>query len=175
LLADAGQTEHGAFWRHVEAHAHFDRGRTEDRASARAAPEEAIQSGPQTAWFRRLARTSATLAGAPAAADDNDRLFLAWDEWRRKVGGRLDRVLARGRDLLVGSHDQQCEGLVYLARLAGTNGERPPKTEQSSTWTARWSWSTPGRSQRRIWEVKTAVMVFHAARRAAMWSMMRRS
>jgi hypothetical protein len=157
LLADAGETEHGAFWRYVEAHAHFDRGRLEDRALARAALEEAIQSGPQTAWFRRLARTSATLAGAPASADDNDRLFLAWDEWRREAGGRLDRFLARGRDLLTGSHDEQCEGLVYLARLAGASGERPPKTEQSAT-DCRWSWPTPGRSQRRIWEVKTAVV-----------------
>jgi hypothetical protein len=60
----------------------------EDRASARAALEDAIQSGPHTAWFRRLARTSATLAGAPQAADDNDRLFLTWDERRREAGGR---------------------------------------------------------------------------------------
>ena len=157
LLAAAGEAEHGAFWRYVEAHAHFDRGRMEDRASARVALEEAIESGPQTAWFRRLARTSATLAGKPTSADDNDRLFLAWDEWRREAGGRLDRALTRGRDLLTGTHDEQCEGLVYLSRLAGASGERPPKTEQSAT-DCRWSWPMSSRSQRRIWEVKTAVV-----------------
>ncbi|GAA4969527.1 DEAD/DEAH box helicase [Kineococcus glutinatus] len=155
LLAESGETEHAAFWRYVEAHAHFDRGRVEDRAAARAALDDAINKGPQTAWFRRLARTSAALAGAPSAADDNDRLFLTWDDWRREAGGRLDRALSRGRDLLTGNHDQQCEGLIHLARLAGADGERPPRTEQSAT-DCRWSWSTPGRSQRRIWEVKTA-------------------
>jgi len=36
LLATAGETEHAAFWRYVEAHAHFDRGgRPEDRDAAR--------------------------------------------------------------------------------------------------------------------------------------------
>lgn len=156
LLAAAGETEHGAFWRYVEAHAHFDRGRAHDGALARAALEEAIQSGPRTAWFRRLARTSSALAGAPASADDNDRLFLAWDDWRREAGSRLDRSLARGRTLLAGGHDEQCEGLVYLARMAGADGGRPPKAEQSAS-DCRWNWSTPGRPQRRIWEVKTAV------------------
>lgn len=156
LLATAGETEHGAFWRYVEAHARFDRGRTADRSLAHAALQEAIQTGPQTAWFRRLARTSATLAGAPAVADDNDRLFLAWDEWRREAGVRLDRVLARGRTLLTGGHNEQCEGLIYLARLAGADGGRPQKAEQSAS-DCVWNWSTPGRPQRRVWEVKTAV------------------
>lgn len=157
LLTAAGETEHGAFWRYVEAHAHYGRGRTEDRASARAALDDAIETGPQTAWFRRLARTSATLAGTTASADENDRLFLAWDEWRREAGGRLERNLTRGRDLLTGTHDEQCEGLVYLARLAGVDGVRPPRSEQSAT-DCRWTWSTPSRSQRRIWEVKTAMV-----------------
>lgn len=157
LLATAGETEHGAFWRYVEAHAHYDRGRVEDRASARAALDDAIETGPQTAWFRRLARTSAALAGTTASADENDRLFLAWDEWRREAGGRLERILTRGRDLLTGTHDEQCEGLIYLARLAGADAGRPPKSEQSAT-DCRWTWSTLSRSQRRIWEVKTAVV-----------------
>jgi hypothetical protein len=154
LLAAAGETEHAAFWRYVQAHAHFDRGRREGHAAAQAALEEAIANGPRTAWFRRLARTSAMLAGSQQAADDTDRLFLAWDEWRREAGGRLDQVLTAGRGLLTGNHDQQCEGLIFLARLAGANGQRPPGTEQSAT-DCRWSWSTPRRSQRRIWEVKT--------------------
>lgn len=155
-LAVAGETEHSAFWRYVEAHAHFDRGRTEDRARAREALEDAIQSGPRTAWFRRLARTSVNLAGERTSGDDNDRLFLAWDEWRREVDTRLDRVLSQGRKLLTGSHDEQCEGLVYLARLAGADGRRPQKTEQSAS-DCGWSWSAPGHPQRRTWEVKTAV------------------
>jgi hypothetical protein len=37
LLTAAGETEHAAFWRYVEAHALFDRGRIEDLAAARSA------------------------------------------------------------------------------------------------------------------------------------------
>jgi hypothetical protein len=56
--------------------------------------------------------------------------------------------------LLTGNHDQQCEGLKVLARLAGASGERLPKTEQSAT-DCRWTWSTVKRGERRVWEVKT--------------------
>jgi hypothetical protein len=52
--------------------------------------DEAICNGPRTARFRRLSRTSALLAGDSRTADDTDRLFLGWDEWRREAGGRLD-------------------------------------------------------------------------------------
>ncbi|GDY33219.1 hypothetical protein [Gandjariella thermophila] len=152
--AAAGETEHAAFWRYVEAHAHFARGRPQDLAVARAALEEATANGPRTTWFRRLARTVADLEGYDRTADDTDRFFLAWDEWRREAGSRLDRALSAGRTLLAGSHDQQCEGLRVLARLAGASGERPPKIEQSAT-DCRWTWSTPKRAERRVWEVKT--------------------
>jgi hypothetical protein len=154
LLANAGETEHAAFWRYVEAHAHFDRGRSEDLAAARAALEDATKNGPRTTWFRRLSRTISDLTGHEQAADDTDRFFLAWDEWRREVGARLDQALSDGRAQLTGSHDQQCDGLKVLARLAGAIGERPPKTEQSAT-DCRWSWSTASKAQRRVWEVKT--------------------
>jgi hypothetical protein len=154
LLAAAGETEHAAFWRYIQAHALFDRGRTEDLATARTALEEATTNGPRTAWFRRLGRTVADLKGHERTADDTDRFFLAWDEWRREVGGRLDRALSDGRTLLAGNHDQQCEGLKVLARLVGASGERPPKTEQSAT-DCRWTWSTVKRGERRVWEVKT--------------------
>lgn len=154
LLAAAGETEHAAFWRYIQAHALFDRGRTEDLAAARTALEEATANGPRTAWFRRLGRTVADLKGHERTADDTDRFFLAWDEWRREVGGRLDRALSDGRTLLAGNHDQQCEGLKVLARLVGASGERPPKTEQSAT-DCRWTWSTVKRGERRVWEVKT--------------------
>ena len=141
LLAAAGETEHAAFWRYIQAHALFDRGRPEDLAAARVALEDATANGPRTAWFRRLGRTVADLQGHERTADDTDRFFLAWDEWRREAGGRLDRALSDGRALLAGSHDEQCEGLKVLARLAGASGERPPKTEQSAT-DCRWTWST---------------------------------
>lgn len=153
-LTTAGETEHAAFWRYVEAHAHFDRGRPQDLAAARKALQEATANGPRTTWFRRLARTVADLEGYEQTADDTDRFFLAWDEWRRETGARLDRVLSEGRVLLTGSHDQQCEGLTRLARLVGASGERPPKTEQSAT-DCRWTWSTVKRAERRVWEVKT--------------------
>lgn len=154
LLAAAGETEHAAFWRYVEAHAHFDRGRPEDRDAARAALDEAISSGPRTTWFRRLSRTSAMLAGGSQTGDDTDRLFLAWDEWIREAGARLDHQLGQGRTALTGNHDQQCDGLTVLARLVGAAAERPPKAEQAGT-DCRWAWSTPRESQRRLWEVKT--------------------
>jgi hypothetical protein len=153
-LAAAGETEHAAFWRYVEAHAHFDRGRPQDLAAARKALEDATNNGPRTTWFRRLARTVADLEGYEHAADDTDRFFLAWDEWRREAGARLDRALSDGRALLAGSHPQQCEGLKVLARLVGASGERPPRTEQSAT-DCRWTWSTAKRAERRVWEVKT--------------------
>ncbi|MFF7543372.1 DEAD/DEAH box helicase family protein [Streptomyces canus] len=153
-LAMAGETEHAAFWRYVEAHAHFDRGRPQDLVAARRALQDAITGGPRTTWFRRLARTVADLEGHQHAADDTDRFFLAWDEWRRETGGRLDRVLSEGRTLITGSHDQQCEGLTRLARLVGASGERPPRKEQSAT-DCRWTWSTVKRAERRVWEVKT--------------------
>ena len=153
-LAKAGETEHAAFWRYVEAHAYFDRGRPQDLAAARKALVDATTGGPRTTWFRRLARTVADLDGYEHTADDTDRFFLVWDEWRRETGARLDRVLSEGRMLLTGNHDQQCEGLNRLARLVGASGERPPKTEQSAT-DCRWTWSTVKRAERRVWEVKT--------------------
>lgn len=133
----------------MEAHAHFDRGRPLDLAAARKALEEATAGGPHTTWFRRLARTAADLEGYEHTADDTDRFFLTWDKWRRETGGRLDRVLSKGRALLTGSHDQQCEALTRLARLVGASGERPPKTEQSAT-DCRWTWSTIKRAERRV-------------------------
>lgn len=154
MLSAAGETEHAAFWRYVEAHALYDRGRAEDLAAARSALEQATANGPRTTWFRRLSRAIADLAGAEKRADDSDRFFLAWNEWRREAGGRLDAALTLGRAQLQGSHDERCEGLKVLARLCGAIGERPPKSEQSAT-DCRWTWSTVRRGERRVWEVKT--------------------
>ncbi|MFB7335246.1 DEAD/DEAH box helicase [Streptomyces adustus] len=153
-LARGGETEHAAFWRYVEAHAHFDRGRPQDLAAAREALKDATANGPRTAWFRRLERTIAGLDGHEHTTDTTDRFFLAWDGWRREAGERLERVISEGRIALTGSHDQQCDGLTRLARLLGATGERPPKKEQSAT-DCRWTWPTVKRTERRVWEVKT--------------------
>lgn len=155
LLATAGETEHAAFWRYVEAHAHFNHGHKQDLAAARNALEDATVNGPRTTWFRRLSRTILDLSGEDSAGiDDSDRIFLVWDDWLREAGGRLDRTLSEGRVLLAGTHDEQCEGVRLLARLAGAAGDRPSKTEQSAT-DCRWTWSTARRGERRVWEIKT--------------------
>jgi hypothetical protein len=56
LLAAAGETEHAAFWRYVEAHAYYDRGRAEDLAAAKSALEQATANGPRgfVGWLARL-------------------------------------------------------------------------------------------------------------------------
>jgi Helicase C-terminal domain len=154
LLGTAGEREHAAFWRYVEAHAHFGRGRAQDIAAAREALQNAVEDGPRTAWFLRLKGTAADLAGQEKGAADGDRIFLAWDELHREFGARLEHTLAEARRQLTGGHDEQCEGLKMLARLVGAVGERPPKSEQSAT-DCRWSWSTTRRAERRVWEVKT--------------------
>lgn len=154
LLSEAGEREHAAFWRYVEAHAHFARGRPQDLDAARDALQDAVKDGPRTAWFLRLKGAIAELAGQEKAAGDGDRIFLAWDDLHREFGADLEQVLAQARQQLAGSHDEQCDGLKMLARLAGAVGERPPKSEQSAT-DCRWSWSTTRRAERRVWEVKT--------------------
>ena len=153
-LSAAGEQEHAAFWRYVEAHALFDSGSRQDLDDARAALQDAVRNGPRTAWFLRLKATIADLSGQEKPAADGDRIFLAWDGLHREFGATLEKALAAARRQLSGSHDEQCEGLRMLARLAGAVGERPPKAEQSAT-DCRWSWSTTRRAERRVWEVKT--------------------
>jgi Helicase C-terminal domain/DEAD/DEAH box helicase len=154
LLRAAGEQEHAAFWRYVEAHALFDRGSQHDVDDARQALQDAVENGPRTAWFLRLKGTIADLSGQEKGAADGDRIFLAWDDLHREYGAHLDQALAETRRQLAGSHDEQCEGLKVLARLAGAAGDRPPRSEQSAT-DCRWSWSTTRRAERRVWEVKT--------------------
>ena len=62
------------------------------------------------------------LAGDSQTADDTDRLFSAGTSGV----GRRTGPLGQGRTALTGSHDQQCEGLIVLARLVGADAERPP-------------------------------------------------
>ena len=52
-------------------------------------------------------------------ADDTDRFFLGWDEWRRQAGSRLDAELLLGRTHLRGSRDEQRKALKGRARLCG--------------------------------------------------------
>lgn len=159
LLRAAGEVEHAAFWRYVEAHAHFTGGTSADLEASRKALADAIKDGPRTTWFQRLRRAAAALEGRSSGqlpVSDGDRLFLTWDDWRRESAGKkLGKQLGTGRAMLNGSHDQQCDGLLMLARLCGVDAARPPKAEQSAT-DCRWSWSTTRKSERRVWEVKTA-------------------
>lgn len=152
ILQSAGEVEHAAFWKYVQAHALFGTGRPLDFTAAREALETAVDAAPETAWFVRLRRTIDALAGTSVRGTFHDALFLGWDEWIREGGGRIQSKLARTRPLLEGTHDQRCEALTVLARLCGTAGDRP--SGQSAT-DARWVWATRRKGQRRIWEVKT--------------------
>lgn len=152
-LTEAGEPEHSAFWRYVQAHALYDSGRSSDLPAPRRAVEEAVASAPRTAWFVRLARTAESLAGRQIDPTAHDSLFLAWDEWLREGGGRLPVRIAEARSYLTGSHDQRAAALELLARLSGAAGDRP--SGQSAT-DARWLWATSTRGQCRVWEVKTS-------------------
>lgn len=152
-LTAAGEPEHSAFWRYVQAHILYDSGRTSDLPIARRAVEDAVATAPRTAWFVRLARTAESLAGRHVDPTAHDALFLSWDEWLREGGGRLAALIAEARGHLTGTHDQRAQALEVLARLCGALGDRP--TGQSAT-DARWVWATPRRGQRRVWEVKTS-------------------
>jgi hypothetical protein len=151
LLA-AGEPEHSAFWRYVQAHALFERGGDVHLAAAKAAITEAVTSAPRTAWFLRLTRTAEELEGRSVDPTAHDPLFLAWDEWLRDSTARLLGQIAEARAWLTGSHDQRSDALITLARLCGAAGERP--RGQSAT-DARWVWATLRKGHRRVWEVKT--------------------
>jgi hypothetical protein len=135
LLESAGETEHSAFWRYVEAHAHYERLGSPDTASAHRCVERAVAAAPNTAWFVRLRRTAEALAGRVTQPAGHDALFLAWDEWIRETGSRLDALIARNRTWLKGTHDQRADALGVLGRLCGASADRP--TGQSAT-DVRW-------------------------------------
>ncbi|OZE39703.1 hypothetical protein CH278_00240 [Rhodococcus sp. 05-2254-5] len=123
-LAAADETEHAAFWRYVEAHAHFTGGTPKDFAAARNALEDATHDGPRTAWFQRLRRTISDLDGFTNPADDTDQLFLAWDEWRREAGTRLAKEISAGRALLA--------GMTRLSEIPQPRSPKFPTRERSS-------------------------------------------
>ena len=152
LLEAAGETEHSAFWRYVQAHAYYERIGGPDTVAARRCVEQAIAAAPNTAWFVRLRRTAEALAGRPASPAGHDALFLAWDDWIREAGPRLGAGIAQHRAWLRGTHDQRAEALVILARLCGATASRPAG---SSATDALWEWADLRKGHRRVWEVKT--------------------
>ena len=152
LLSASGEAEHSAFWRYVEAQAHYVQGGPASLGDAIEALEPVVANGPRTAWFIRLHRTLDELQGRQASTGSDDELFLNWDDWLRKPAQRIERELATARAGLAGGHDQRAEGLLTLARLVGVWSNRPTG---SSATDVRWRWVDKGRAQRRVWEVKT--------------------
>lgn len=152
LLTAAGESEHSAFWRYVEAHAMFAAGGSRAMTRAAAAISEAVANGPRTSWFVRLQRTLNDLQGRSTATAGHEDLFLGWDTWLRESGASVQRDLTRARAMLEGSHDQRVVALLTLARLSGAWGERP--TGPSAT-DVRWTWIARGVAERRVWEIKT--------------------
>lgn len=154
-LDTVGETEHGAFWRYVEAHSHYVQGSLQGRRRARRALEEAVRNGPRTVWFRRLESTAAALAGRVSVSSELDSLFQSWDEWIRERGNRIRHHLEGTRSLLSGTHDEQCQALTDMGRLFGVTTQRPPKQEQSAP-DCRWKWLSRRGVEVRVWEVKTS-------------------
>ena len=154
-LADDGQIEHAAFWRYVEAHAHYCRGSDKDLRAATAALNTATTDAPRTSWFSRLERMAEELSGRTVQIGRLDSLFLAWDEWVRSFSTyQIEQRISRCRSYLLGTHDQRCESLVTVAHLSGAMGSRPKKSEQAAT-DCLWSWYSQKGEERRVWEVKT--------------------
>lgn len=152
LLEAAGETEHSAFWRYVQAHAYYERLGSPDTAAAKRCIDQSVAAAPNTAWFVRLRRTAEALAGHTASTVGNDALFFAWDEWIREAGAKLDVAIAQHRGWLRGTHDQRADALTVLGRLCGATTDRT--TGQSAT-DARWVWAARRKGHRRVWEVKT--------------------
>ena len=152
LLEAAGETEHSAFWRYVQAHAYYERLGVPDITAARQCIERAVAAAPNTAWFVRLRRVAETLAGRTTSPAGHDALFLAWDDWIRESGPALATTIAQYRSWLHGTHDERAEALIILGRLCGVTADRP--AGQSAT-DARWSWADLKKGHRRVWEVKT--------------------
>jgi hypothetical protein len=152
ILHEAGEPEHSAFWRYVQAHALFELDTPAQLAGAKQAIQRAVEAAPRTAWFIRLTRTAADLAGRTVDPTGYDSLFLAWDEWLRESTPRLPARIAEARGWLSGTHDQRCDALVVLARLCGVAGDRPTGQSASDN---RWVWATSRKGHRRVWEIKT--------------------
>lgn len=153
-LTNAGEIEHAAFWRYVQAQAHYIDGKPGSTGRAIDALRAATQAGTSTTWFARLRRVLGELRGEQATQVD-DQPWLTWDEWIQEAGlGGIRRAVAQCRDGLTGTHDEQAMALVLLGRLAGVAAERP--SGQGVT-DAVWNWPGTRKVERRLWEVKTGV------------------
>ncbi len=148
LLDEKSELEHAAFWKYVQAHAHYEQGGPAGSDQAEAALLSAVEAAPQTAWFVRLQRTLNAMSGRPAVPTHGDRFFLSWDEWIRDGGVRLVNLIDRARTSLEDEGSGFVEALQVLGRLAGANSSsfRGPRAMN-----ARWVWADTGSGQRRIW------------------------
>jgi hypothetical protein len=155
-LAEAGEVEHAAFWRYVQAHALWISGRPGGAQAAKQALRDVLADAPRTAWFVRLRRTLDELEDKrrlQLGVQVHDQLFLAWEEWLREVPpGKVETALTEARAGLTGDHDQKARALLVLGRLCGASADAPGG---KSVADARWTWLAGRNAHRRLWEVKT--------------------
>jgi hypothetical protein len=151
-LTAAGQLEHAAFWRYVQAQARYTLARPGAAGPAINALRAATDSGANTGWFSRLTRVVMELRGQQARVT-SDNPWQSWDEWLYTAGPvRILRTLDQGRRGLVGTHDQQAEAIELLGHLAGVAAHRP---HGQSVTDVVWNWTSGRTIERRLWEVKT--------------------
>jgi hypothetical protein len=151
-LATAGEVEHAAFWRYVQAQALSVDDSAIGNGRAIEALRAAVDGGSRTAWFVRLSRVLTELRGEQAARV-SDAPWETWDEWLRERGpkGVLTAVdLCRSR--LAGTHDQQAEALEILGRIVGVASSRPMGPGVTDVV---WSWTSARGIEKRLWEIKT--------------------
>lgn len=164
-LADAGEVEHAAFWRYVQAHALWISGRPGDAQAATQSLRDVLSNSPRTAWFVRLRRTLDELEDRrlQLGVQVHDQMFLAWEEWLRELPlVRVERALTEARAGLNGDHDQRARALLVLGRLCGTSTDAPGG---KSVADARWAWLAGRNAHRRLWEVKTGEAADRVPRR----------
>ncbi len=151
-LAAAGEIEHAAFWRYVQAQARYSQGGVGAASGAIDSLRTATESGARTSWFLRLRRVIAQLRGEQAVGVE-DQPWMAWDEWVAEAGAAgVRRAVDRCRAGFDGTHDQQAEALELLGRMSGVVADRPPGQSVTDT---TWTWVRGRRIERRLWEVKT--------------------
>lgn len=152
-LDTAGEAEHAAFWRYVQAQARYSEGGPAAVRMAINALRASAEGATATAWFVRLRRALAEMRGEQAVSSE-ELPWAVWDEWLREAGSSgvlraVERCLAR----IQGTHDQQAAALEILGRMAGAVAQRP--TRRNAGTDAVWTWSSGRRVERRLWEVKT--------------------
>jgi len=151
-LGSAGEIEHSAFWRYVQAHAVYLNGGPAALGQSMDILRQAAASGPLTTWFTRLRRLLSELREVKAGQAD-DQPWAEWDQWIRDSGmAKVEQAVSRCRAGLIGTHDQQAESLEILGRIAGAQASRPRGDGKTD---ALWIWAGPRRVEHRSWEVKS--------------------